>query len=84
MYLQESEKGRKNKTGLNYGTDKMFQALAQNFYWKIEIGLYLTHCNTVSELNIDLFQFSSKISVTLVFMLFTPPLVNPIYQQLSR
>ena len=34
--------------------------------------------------NIGLFQFSSKISVTLVSVLFTPPLVNPIYQQLSR
>ena len=29
-------------------------------------------------------QFSSQISVTLVSVLFTPPLVNPIYQQLSR
>ena len=28
--------------------------------------------------------FSSQISVTLVSVLFTPPLVNPIYQQLSR
>ena len=28
--------------------------------------------------NISLFQFSSQISVTLVSMLFTPPLVNPI------
>ena len=35
-------------------------------------------------LNIGLFQFSSQISVTLVSVLFTPPLVNPIYQQLSR
>ena len=41
------------------------------------------HCYNVSVLNIGLFQFSSQISVTLVSMLFTPPLVNPIYQQLS-
>ena len=37
------------------------------------------HCYNVSVLNIGLFQFSSQISVTLVSMLFTPPLVNPIY-----
>ena len=52
-------------------------------HWKIEIGLYLAHysgmhCYNVSVLNIGLFQFSS------VSVLFTPPLVNPIYQQLSR
>ena len=35
------------------------------------------HCYIVSVLNIGLFQFSSKISVTLVSVLFTPPLVNP-------
>ena len=50
---------------------------------KIEIGRFLAHysgmrCYIVSVLNIGLFQFSSKISVTLVSMLFTPPLVNPI------
>ena len=49
---------------------------------KIEIGLYLAHysgmyCYNVSVLNIGLFQFSSQISVTLVSVLFTPPLVNP-------
>ena len=44
-------------------------------------GMY---CYNVSVLNIGLFQFSSQISVTLVSVLFTPPLVNPIYQQLSR
>ena len=38
----------------------------------------------VSVLNIGLFQFSSKISVTLVSVLFTPPMVNPIHKQLSR
>ena len=32
-------------------------------------------------LNIGLFQFSSQISVTLVSVLFNPPLVNPIYQK---
>ena len=37
------------------------------------------YCYNVSVLNIGLFQFSSQISVTLVSMLFTPPLVNPIY-----
>ena len=42
------------------------------------------HCYIVSVLNIGLFQFSSKISVALVSVLFTPPLVNPISQQLSR
>ena len=57
--------------------------------WKIEIGLYLAitqtmHCYNVSGLNIGLFQFSSQISVTSVSVLFTPALVNPIYQQLSR
>ena len=31
-----------------------------------------------------LFQYSSQISVTLFSMLFTPPLVNPIHQQLTR
>ena len=38
------------------------------------------YCYNVSVLNIGLFQFSSQISVTLVSVLFTPPLVNPIYQ----
>ena len=61
----------------------------QNFYRKIEIGLYLAHysgmcCYIVSVRNIGLFQFSRKTSVTLVSMLFTPPLDNPINQQLSR
>ena len=42
------------------------------------------YCYNVSVLNIGLFQFSSQVSVTLVSVLFTPPLVNPIYQQLSR
>ena len=61
----------------------------QKFDWKIEIGLYLAHysgmyCYNVSVLNIGLFQFSSQISVTLVSVHFTTPLVNPIYQQLSR
>ena len=56
---------------------------------EIEIGLYLAHSQYNSTclsngLNIGLFQFSSKISVTLVSVLFTPPLVNPIYQKLSR
>ena len=37
-----------------------------------------------NELNIGLFQFYSKTSVTLVSMLFIPTFVNPIYQQLSR
>ena len=41
-------------------------------------------CCIVSVLNIGLFQFSSQISVTLVSVLSTPPLVNPICQQLSR
>ena len=55
---------------------------------EIEIGLYLAHysgmrCYIVSVLNIGLFQFSSKISVPFVSVLFTPPLANPIYQQLS-
>ena len=55
----------------------------------IEIGLYLAHysgmyCYIVSVLNIGLFQISSQIFVTLVSVLFTPPLVNPIYQQLSH
>ena len=36
-------------------------------------------CYFVSVLNIGIFLFSSKISVTLVFVLFAPPLVNPIY-----
>ena len=53
------------------------------------LRLYLAHysgmyCYNFSVLNIGLFQFSSQISVTLVSVLFTPPLVNPIYQQLSR
>ena len=42
------------------------------------------HCYNVSVLNIGLFQFSNQISVSLVSMLFTPALVNPIYQLLSR
>ena len=47
--------------------------------FKIEIGLYLAYLQYNSAclsngLNIGLFQFSSKISVTLVSMLFTPPL----------
>ena len=55
----------------------------QKFDWKIEIGLYLAHysgmyCYNISVLYIGLFQFSSQISVTLVSVLFTPPLVNPI------
>ena len=37
------------------------------------------YCYNVSVLNIGLFQFSSQNSVTLVSVLFTPPLVNPIY-----
>ena len=37
------------------------------------------YCYNVSVLNIGLFQFSSQISVTLVSVLFTPPLVNPIF-----
>ena len=41
------------------------------------------HCYNGSVLNIGLFQFSSQISVTLVSMLFTLALVNPIYQQRS-
>ena len=49
----------------------------------MEIGLYLAHYSgmyryNVSVLNIGLFQFSSQISVTLVSVLFTPLLVNPI------
>ena len=36
------------------------------------------YCYNVSVLNIGLFQFSSQISVTLVSVLFIPPLVNPI------
>ena len=43
-----------------------------------------SNANPKSVLNIGLFQFSSQISVTLVSVLFTPPLANPIYQQLSR
>ena len=58
------------------------------FDWKIEIGLYLAHSHYKSAClsngqNIGLFQFSSQISVTLVSVLFTPALVNPIYQLLS-
>ena len=61
----------------------------QKFDWKIKIGLYLAnysgmHCFNVNVLNIGLFQFPSQISVTLVSMHFTPPLVNPIYKHLSR
>ena len=37
------------------------------------------HCYNVSVLDIGLFQFSSQFSVTLVSVLCTPPLVNPIY-----
>ena len=52
------------------------------------MGRFLAHysgmrCYFVSVLNIGQFQISSKISATLVSVLFTPPSVNPIYQQLS-
>ena len=64
------------------------KAVTMKFNWKIEIGHYLAHSQYNSAclsngLNIGVFQFSSQISVTLISMFFTPPLVNPIYQQLS-
>ena len=40
-------------------------------------------CYIVSVLNIDLLKFSS-LSLLFLCSVFTPPLVNPIYQELSR
>ena len=87
--LQVNKNILQREIGLTNGGVKSTETRGQKFDWKIEIGLYLAHysgmyCYNVSVLDIGLFQFSSQIFVTLISMLFTPPLVNPIYQQLSR
>ena len=58
--------------------------MAMGAMWVVVAAARGAAGEVVVGLNIGLFEFSSQISVTLVSMLFTPRLVNPIYQQLSR